>query len=40
MGKYPDAIITAEISLSKAQEAGNDDYIKMNKESIDEWMNE
>ncbi len=38
MGKYNDAIITAEISLAKAREAGNDDYIKMNKESIDEWM--
>lgn len=38
MGKYNDAIITAEISLDKATEAGNDDYIKMNKASIDEWM--
>jgi len=38
MGKYNDAIITAEISLAKAKEAGNDDYVKMNTESIDEWM--
>lgn len=37
MKKYPDAIKTAEISLAKATEAKNDDYIKMNKESIAEW---
>ena len=35
--KYKDAIATAEISLAKATEAKNDDYIKMNKESIAEW---
>jgi len=35
--KYKDAIKTAEISLAKAKEAGNDDYIKMNTESIAEW---
>ena len=39
MNKYDDAIKTAEISLAKATEAGNDDYIKMNKESIAEWSN-
>jgi len=38
MGKYNDAIITAEISLAKAKEAGNDDYIKMNNDSIQEWL--
>jgi len=37
MEKYADAIKTAEISLAKATEAKNDDYIKMNKESIAEW---
>jgi hypothetical protein len=37
MKKYPDAIKTANISLAKATEAKNDDYIKMNKESIAEW---
>lgn len=35
--KYSDAVKTAETSLAKATEAGNDDYIKMNKESIAEW---
>ena len=37
MKKYSDAVKTAEISLAKAQEAGNNDYVKMNKESIVEW---
>lgn len=37
MKKYDDAVKTAEISLAKATEAGNDDYIKMNNESITEW---
>lgn len=37
MKKYSDAVKTAETSLAKATEAGNDDYIKMNKESIAEW---
>jgi hypothetical protein len=37
MKKYSDAIKTAEISLAKATEAKNDDYIKMNNESIAEW---
>jgi hypothetical protein len=37
MKKYADAVKTAEKSLSMAQEAGNDDYVKMNKESIAEW---
>lgn len=37
MKKYDDAVKTAEKSLAKAQEAGNNDYVKMNKESIAEW---
>jgi hypothetical protein len=37
MGKVKDAITTAKASLAKAQEAGNDDYIKMNEDSISEW---
>ena len=37
MGKYSDAVKTAETSLAKATEAANDDYIKMNKESIAVW---
>ena len=37
MESYKDAVKTAEVSLAKATEAGNDDYIKMNKESIAEW---
>ena len=40
MGKYEDAIITAEMSLEKAKLAGNEDYIKMNQKSIDGWMNQ
>ncbi|CAZ98112.1 MULTISPECIES: DUF2911 domain-containing protein [Zobellia] len=31
------AIKTAKKSLKKAKEAGNDDYVKMNTESIEEW---
>lgn len=34
---YKGAISTAELSLAKAKEANNDDYIKMNTESIAEW---
>ena len=37
MNNYKDAIKTAEVSLAKATEAKNDDYIKMNNESIAEW---
>jgi hypothetical protein len=37
MKNYKGAVKTAEISLAKATEAKNDDYIKMNKESIAEW---
>ena len=34
---YKEAIKTAEKSLAMAKEAGNDDYVKMNTESIAEW---
>jgi len=34
---YKDAIKTAEKSLALAKEAGNDDYVKMNTESIADW---
>ena len=37
MKKYNDAVGTAKVSLEKAKEAGNDDYVKMNTESIAEW---
>ena len=37
LGKYPDAIKSAEKSLAIAKEAGSDDYVKINKESIKEW---
>lgn len=37
MKKYSEAVKTAEISLSKAKQAGNDDYVKMNTESIAAW---
>jgi hypothetical protein len=37
LGKYKEAIATAEVSLASAEKAGNADYVKMNKESIDEW---
>ena len=37
MGNYKDAIATARLSLAKAKEAGNNDYIKMNNDSIEMW---
>lgn len=37
-GNMEGAIKAAKASLAKAEEAGNDDYIKMNKESLAEWM--
>lgn len=37
MGNYKAAIATANESLSKAKEAGNNDYIKMNVDSIAAW---
>lgn len=37
LGKIKDAIATAKKSLAGAQEAGNTDYIKLNKDSLKEW---
>ncbi|MCZ2099925.1 MAG: DUF2911 domain-containing protein [Chitinophagales bacterium] len=37
MGNYKDAIKTATLSLEKSKEAGSNDYIKMNMDSIAEW---
>lgn len=38
LGKYGEAIKTAEMSKSLAMEAKNDGYVKMNTVSIKEWM--
>lgn len=37
MGKYKPAIEAAKKSMSLAEKAENDDYVKMNRESIAEW---
>jgi tetratricopeptide (TPR) repeat protein len=37
LGDYPGAIATAQRSLELAKKAGNDDYVRMNQTSIDEW---
>lgn len=37
MGDKQGAIETAKLSLTGAEKAGNADYIKMNKDSINEW---
>lgn len=37
MGDYKGAIVTAQKSLDLAKADGNDDYVKMNQASIDEW---
>lgn len=37
LGDKKGAIATAQKSMEVAQKAGNDDYVKMNKESIAEW---
>ena len=37
LGKKQEAIKTAQKSLAAAEKAGNQDYVKMNKESIQEW---
>lgn len=37
MGKYKDAIATAEKSIALAKEAGNEGYVKNNMKSIAEW---
>ncbi|KKL65928.1 hypothetical protein LCGC14_2150090, partial [marine sediment metagenome] len=36
-GDTKNAIKTAKMSLDKAKEAGNDDYVKMNTDSLKEW---
>lgn len=37
LGDYPGAIATAQRSLELAKKAGNDDYVRMNQASMDEW---
>ncbi len=37
LGKYKDAVTAAKLSLELATKAGNDDYIKMNNDSIAMW---
>ena len=37
LGKYRDAIKTAERSIELAKEAGNDDYVNSNMKSITAW---
>ncbi len=37
LGDYPGAIATAQRSLELAKKAGNDDYVRMNQSSMDEW---
>jgi hypothetical protein len=37
-GKYKEAVATANQSMELAQKEGDKNYIKMNKERIDEWM--
>jgi len=37
MGKFAEAIKTADKSMQLAKAAGNDDYVKMNQESINAW---
>jgi hypothetical protein len=39
LGKTEEAIKAAEMSLSLAKEAGNDDYVRMNEKSIADWKN-
>lgn len=37
LGNYKDAIASAKLSKELAEKAGNDDYIRMNDASIEEW---
>ena len=37
LGMKEEAIKTAELSLMLATKAGNQDYIKMNKDNIKKW---
>jgi hypothetical protein len=37
LGRYDDAVMAAKKSLELAKEAGNDEYVKMNEDSIKAW---
>ncbi|MCB0550516.1 MAG: DUF2911 domain-containing protein [Phaeodactylibacter sp.] len=37
LGKKDEAIKAAKMSMELAEKAGNDDYVRMNKKSIEEW---
>jgi hypothetical protein len=37
LGKTKEAIKTAKLSMALAEKANNKDYVKMNRDSIDEW---
>ena len=37
LGKTKEAVEAAKVSMKLAEEAGNEDYIRMNKKSIEEW---
>lgn len=37
LGDYKNAIESAKLSMEAAEKAKNDDYVKSNKKSIDEW---
>jgi tetratricopeptide (TPR) repeat protein len=37
LGKVDEAIAAAKKSLAEAEKAGNQDYVKMNKDSLKEW---
>jgi len=37
LGKTKEAVAAAEMSMSLAKTAGNDDYVRMNEKSIKEW---
>ncbi len=39
LGDYKNAVATAKKSLELAEKAGNTDYVKLNKDSIEEWAN-
>lgn len=38
LGRYKEAIAVAEKSKTLAMEAGNDDYVKINKDNLAQWM--
>jgi tetratricopeptide (TPR) repeat protein len=37
MGRFAEAVAVAEKSIAMAKEAGNNDYVRMNEESIAKW---